>query len=196
MNPQHILINSRIVVHIFFLVLLGLIFSCGQTGGPGNNENGSGKTDTATINNVNGKETNREIREKKKNNRKKKPSEQRELNPETDIIEFAFRGLGKVIQGEVEQNLLNDAVNEVSLERLDRCKDSNCGKKIYLINTNPDKTIAAIVRTNWNFDGKTSTDFREYNIAPDKSLMIGCSRWCVNDDKIKFKRVIVSAEYR
>lgn len=118
-----------------------------------------------------------------------------EKNEYAQMMELAFMGIGTVISEDFEANLVGDAINEISVEKIDKCRIINCGKSIYLINSNPDKGIVAIIRTNWKDEKGKQTVFRKYQIKAGEHIKIGCNKWCASEINIIFKRVIVSADY-
>lgn len=109
--------------------------------------------------------------------------------------DFINTDLGKALASDYKGDLMNDAAEDVAIQKNKRCGGEDCGKIVHLHNYNSEQKIRIAVEIQWKKDKETTRIKREYLVLPNSALDIGCTTDCSNTDKQKINWKIVGAEY-
>lgn len=101
---------------------------------------------------------------------------------------------GVPVSDDFKGDLMTTAAAEVSLEKKDKCGNNDCGKKIILVNMNPDKSIEVSVEIIWKENEIKIKKKRSYKLKESQKLAVGCSSMC-DTEMTKIKWNIIGAVY-
>lgn len=107
---------------------------------------------------------------------------------------FINQQAGQIMDVKTEGNLNTFAIEDIYIKKRNDCPGSNCGKTVYLVNLNTQKTIEVLIQISWKADEKKEKQIRSYRVKKDDSLFIGCSQTC-NSEKDNVKWNIIGAGY-
>lgn len=124
----------------------------------------------------------------------KKETTDKPESVKADIYDFIITNAGKDIADDFKGDLMTLAAEEVYIDKKGKCGTDDCGKKIILVNANPDKSIDVSVEINWKSNDKKINKKRNYKIKGGQKMEIGCSSMC-NTEKTKIKWSIIGAVY-
>lgn len=108
------------------------------------------------------------------------------------VEQEVFGGVGKALQWDGQP--INDFVQDVFLTVGDQCGEGNCGKKVYLNNSNDSIAIRVVITIPFTVENSAGYIGREYILQPGEKLEAGCSHLCQNGEGVEFRRAIVTAE--
>ena len=103
---------------------------------------------------------------------------------------------GMKVTKDAPGELLGDAPSEIALVRSGECGGTDCGKIVHLQNYNSEKTIEVLVQIEWKENDEKVKKKRSYFLDAEEKVEIGCSKKCINDDKITIKWKIIGARYK
>ena len=97
---------------------------------------------------------------------------------------------------EVIGDMKSYATADIKLQKRESCGTGNCGKEIFLVNSNLDRSIALSVESSWKLGENYSGQLTDYEVSAGAELFLGCSHYCRSEGNVPVKRKILGAVYR
>lgn len=109
--------------------------------------------------------------------------------------EFINSIIGNDLSSDYQGDLLNDAANEVAIQKSIECGGEKCGKIVHLHNYNSTKDIKVAIELSWKINKESKKQKREYLVPAGSKLDLGCSADCSDAKKVKINWKIIGAAY-
>lgn len=109
------------------------------------------------------------------------------------IVEQVFQNTGTEVSWDGVPDLAGGrSFLSVSMGQL--CGEGDCGKLVFLENSNKQAAVRAVVTIPFQVQGSPGYIAREYMVSPGEKISLGCSHLCNSGEKIEFRRAIVVAK--
>jgi hypothetical protein len=111
-----------------------------------------------------------------------------------DVVDLVFKDQGEGVEWHGEE-MPNTLISLISIGNEGDCGEGDCGKSMYISNTDSTKSIEVIMKGAYDLEGDIGYIARKYILSPGEKLSIGCSHLCYDGKSYLFDRKIVGSAY-
>ena len=108
---------------------------------------------------------------------------------------FINTEIGKNLSLDYKGDLMNDAAEDVAIQKNKKCGGDNCGKIVHLHNYNDKIDITVAIEISWKKNKETIKEKREYLVPAGNAIDIGCTSDCNTDNNLRVNWKIIGASY-
>lgn len=122
---------------------------------------------------------------------KEAPAKQKE---EKTAKSTFVKAIGEVLPTDYKLDLTTFAAEDIYITKEGECGE-HCGKGVYLVNSNSEKTVETGVLIQWKINKEKNRKEMLYNVKSGEKLLIGCTQNCT-EKEVNIKWKITSAKYK